>query len=175
MDDVVLLDTTIASAVWDLGDPSHQSVFQRISALGVDVVSICAVTVGEVLYGLQVSPCADPARHQAVKQALAAYRAWPIDHHTAEVFATLRGRLFERYSPRNARGRLTKKQPEELIDETSAKTLGIQENDLWIISVAVQYDLRFITSDRKLERILQIASEHLAYSRAEIWDRSTSD
>lgn len=175
MDDVILLDTTIASAVWDLGDPAHQSVFGRVSALGIDVVTICSVTVGEVLYGLQVSPCADPARHQAVKQALAAYRVWPVDHHTAEVYAILRGHLFERYSTRDARGRLTRKQPEDLIDETSARVLGIQENDLWIISVAAQYDLRFITGDRKLERILQIAGEHLAYNRAEIWAPNASD
>jgi len=171
VDDVVLLDTTIASAVWDLGDPSHASMFQRISALGLDVITICAVTVGEALYGLQVSPCADPTRHQAVKQAMSTYRPWPIDHHTAEVFAELRGRLFQQYAPKDARGRLTKKQPEELTDETAAKTLGIQENDLWIISVAVQYDLKFITSDKKLDRILRIAEEHLNYARAEIWDR----
>lgn len=169
MDDLILLDTTVATAIWDLNHPAHSNFYARVSAFGESIVRISVVTVGEALYGLAVSPAAAPERHEAVKAAMSAYAAWPIDHHVAEVYAELRGRLFVRHSPRDVRGRLTKKQPEELIDQTTAKALGIQENDLWIISVAVTYNLRFITCDDSLSRILELATEHMDYTRAEIW------
>jgi len=66
------------------------------------------------------------------------------------------------------RNRLKEKRPEDLLDRTTSRELGIQENDLWIVSVAVQYNLRFITGD-KMDRILAAAKDVHAYDRAWIW------
>jgi tRNA(fMet)-specific endonuclease VapC len=175
MQDVYLLDTTIASIAWDGGHPNHKYVRKRLADLGEDPITVCVITVAEVLYGLNVSQGADRDRHDAVRRAMLEYKIWDVDRHTAQVYANLRGRLFELYSPRDKRGRLTKKQPEELRDRTTGKELGIQENDLWIVSTAVQYDIRFITSDKKLERILDVAKEVRSYDRAEIWSLATSE
>lgn len=175
MQDVYLLDTTIASIAWDGGHPHHKYVRKKLADLGEDAISVCVITVAEVLYGLQVSQGVDHDRHDAVKRAMLQYKTWDIDRHTAQVYAEIRGRLFELYSPRDKRGKLTKKQPEELRDQTTARELGIQENDLWIVSVAVQYDIRFITSDTKLERILDVAYEIRSYDRADIWSLDTSE
>ena len=65
----------------------------------------------------------------------------PISRHTAEPYGQIRSALFAQYSPRDSRGRIQKKWPEDLVDLTTSKALGIQENDLWIVSVAVGYDL----------------------------------
>ena len=54
---------------------------------------------------------------------------------------------------------------EDIIDRTTGKELGIQENDLWILSVAVQYNLVFVTNDRMIRAI-----EATRYSdRTEYW------
>jgi predicted nucleic acid-binding protein len=169
MKDAYLLDTSIASIAWDGGHPSHHQTRGGLAALGDVSISVCAITIAEVLYGLYVSPSIDRQRHDAVRQALEQYHVWDVDRHTAEVYARIRGRLFELYAPRDRKGRLTAKQPEDLRDRTMAKELGIQENDLWVLSVAVQYDLRFLTSDKKMQRILDVAKEIHGYDRALVW------
>ena len=173
MQDAYLLDTTVASIAWDGQDPDHEKVRQNLADLGEASISVCVVTVAEVLYGLEVSPNIDRLRHAAVKHALWQYKIWDIDPHTSEVYAPLRGRLFEKYAPRDRKGRIKTKWPEDLREKTSAKELGIQENDLWIVSVAVQYDLNFVTMDKKMQRILDVATALYQYDLAIIWPQSS--
>jgi predicted nucleic acid-binding protein len=66
------------------------------------------------------------------------------------------------------------KRPEALRETSSAREFGIQENDLWIVSVAVTHDLYLITRDTKLERILDVASRLFAYDRYEYWSAASS-
>ncbi len=91
---------------------------------------------------------------------MAAYEVLPVDHHAGRTYGEIRGALFMRYAPRNARGRMTKKVPEDLVEPATGKTLGIQENDLWIVSVAVEYDLRLVTGDHAegMRRVLETAN-----------------
>jgi tRNA(fMet)-specific endonuclease VapC len=163
-----LLDTPVASWLWDGLNPNHAVARARLTGLRDAPVFVSAVTVGEVAYGLGVSPAIDPSRHAVVREAMAAYEILPIDRHTAEVYGWIRAMLFGQYSPRDRRGRLQTKAPEDLVEPTTGKALGIQENDLWIVSTAVQYDLRFITNDQAegMRRIL-LAANHL--ERAEFW------
>ncbi len=170
MQDAFLLDTNIASRAWDAGNPKNVKIRQRLENLGENSLSICAVTTGEILYGLEVSPGIDTTRHEKVREAMSSYFVWDIDSHTAEFYARLRGRLFELYSPRDKRGRLQNKNIEDLIDPTTAKELGIQENDLWIMSVAVEYNMRFITADKKMRPIITVAHEVYSYDKVELWD-----
>jgi predicted nucleic acid-binding protein len=169
MQDAYLLDTGVASIAWDGEHRAHHEIREKIAAFGEASISVCIVTIAEVLYGLEVSPHIDRQRHDAVKHALWQYKVWDIDRHTAQVYAPMRGRLFKQYAPRGRRGRLTTKWPEVLLESTSAKELGIQENDLWIVSVAIQYDLRFVTSEQKIKRILDVADETFGYDRALVW------
>jgi tRNA(fMet)-specific endonuclease VapC len=166
--DAYLLDTSIASIAFDAGNKSHVEVRRRLSELGESPISICSVSLGEVEYGLQVSPGIDTARHRTVRSNLLQYQILDIDRHTGKVYGEMRGELFRRYGIRDARGRLKEKRPEDLLDRTTSRELGIQENDLWIVSVAVQYNLRFITRD-KMDRILTAAKDFHGYDRAWIW------
>ena len=166
--DAYLLDTSIASIAFDAGNQSHTGVRARLATLGDDSISICSVSLGEVEYGLQVSPGIDAERHQTVRNNLLQYQIMGIDRHTGKLYGELRGELFRRYGTRDGRNRLKEKRPEDLLDRTTSRELGIQENDLWIVSVAVQYNLRFITGD-KMDRILAAAKDVHAYDRAWIW------
>jgi predicted nucleic acid-binding protein len=174
MADAYLLDTSIATIAWDGGHPSHTLVRGRLAVLDDDMISVCAISIGEKEYGLQVSPGIDVARSDAVRSAMLQYHVWPIDHHTSRYYGQLRGELFKRYASRDKQNRLKEKRPEALIDKTTARELGIQENDLWIVSVAVQYDLQLVTADKRIERILTIANELFGYDRGNQWDITTS-
>jgi tRNA(fMet)-specific endonuclease VapC len=166
--DAYLLDTSIASIAFDAGHQAHAEVRRRLAALGDDSISICSVSLGEVEYGLQISPGIDPARHRTIRNNLLQYQILDIDRHTGKLYGELRGELFRKYGTRDSRGRLKEKRPEDLLDRTTSRELGIQENDLWIISVAIQYNLRFITGDT-MDRILAAAKAVHTYDRAWIW------
>ncbi len=150
------MDTNIASAAWDYGAPNHRYVRQRLGELGDAPVSVAAVSIAEVEYGLQTAPLIDTQRQAAVRSAMASYHVLDVDRHTAEIYAEIRADLFRTHSPRKGRGRLTRRYVEDLVDRTTGKQLGIQENDLWIVSVAVQYNLIFVTND-KMRRVIEAA------------------
>lgn len=163
-----LLDTTIASASWDCGAPGHTNVRQRLEKLGNALVYVSAVSIAEVEYGLRTAPAIDVQRQSTVRDAMAGFKVLDVDRHTAEAYAEIRADLFRAHSPRNRRGRLTQRRVEDLVDRTTGKELGIQENDLWIVSVAVQYNLIFVTNDR-MQRVIDAAT----YSeRTEFWNQS---
>lgn len=163
-----LLDTSVASWLWDGGNPNHATARARLAALDEAPVFVCAVTIGEIAYGLGVSPAIDATRHSMVRSAMTGYQILPVDRHTGDVYGQIRAALFAQHSPRDRRGRMQKKVPEDLVETTTGKALGIQENDLWIVSMAVQYDLRLVTSDQAegMRRVL-VAANYL--HRAEFW------
>ncbi|MEA3417047.1 MAG: hypothetical protein U9R02_12995 [Thermodesulfobacteriota bacterium] len=84
-----------------------------------------------------------------------------IDKHTIGSYSDLRAELFKNYSSRNRRGRLTVKWPEDLFDRTTAKELGVQENDIWIAAQAIQYNLVLVTDDHMFR--LKEVSKSLSY------------
>lgn len=145
-----LLDTSVASVAWDGLHKDHAFIRTRLAPIPEDLLYVCPITLAEVEYGLQISPHLDAARQKAIRAEMAGYKVMPIDRHTPEPYARIRAALFQAFAPRtqrDQRGRRRSKYIEDLIDRTTEKTLGIQENDLWIVAVAVQYDLRFATCD----------------------------
>ena len=57
-------------------------------------------------------------------------------------------KLFQQFASNAKKGKISSKRPEELVDKTTGKELGIQENDLWIAAIAVQYNLVLVTQDK---------------------------
>ncbi|MXZ03304.1 MAG: type II toxin-antitoxin system VapC family toxin [Chloroflexi bacterium] len=154
-----LLDTNIASAAWDFGSPNHSVVRERLKQLASSIVYVSAITIAEVEYGLEIAPNIDVERQSKVREAMQNYTVLHVDHHTAPVYGKIRANLFRAHAPRNRRGRLSRRRVEDLVDRTTGKELGIQENDLWIVSVAVQYNLDFVTNDR-MHRVIEAADYH---------------
>ena len=157
MPDAFLFDTNIATAMWDTGSPYHQRAREFESSLGGDArILISAVTLAEVEYGLRTAPKIDAARQAVVRNAMGSYElVMPITRHTVEFYSEIRSKLFMTYSPRNARGRLTKHRVEDLVEHTTAKLLGVQENDVWIAAQAMEMNLVLVTEDR-MDRITSL-------------------
>ena len=166
-DEGYLLDTSIASIAVYERHRLHGEVRMRLDSMESDIIFISAISVAESEYGLNLNPL---ERHelQAIRKAIETYQIMPIDHHTAKVYGEIRAELFRSYAPRNNRAKVSTRYSEDLREPTSGKELGIQENDLWIVSVAVQYNLIFLTRDSAggMQKIVEKANY---VHRTEFW------
>ncbi len=167
-----LLDTNIASALWDQGDKHHLDALKFVTdaAANGDLVYVSRVTIAEIEYGYKLHLSADPARRAKAEAAMRAYKAIrEIDKGTTEHYANIRAELFRRFAPRDAKSRIRRVRPEQLVDKTTGLELGIQENDLWIAAIAVEYNMILVTDDR-MARIQDVAPGLSVVK----WKRSTS-
>ena len=108
-EEVYLLDTSVASVVFDKVNPDHSTVRKNLEQLGEGIIYICPVSVGEIEYGLKVAPSIDSSRQIMVQDAMAQYECLDIDRHASESYSDIRANLFRRYSPKDRRNRLIKK------------------------------------------------------------------
>ena len=150
MPDAYLFDTNIATAVWDKGNPDHLTARAYQLSLGASVtVLVSVVTLAEVEYGLRIAPRIDASRQSDVRSAMSSYPlVMPITRHTIEFYSEIRSKLFVDYSPKDARGRLTAHWVEDLVDRTTGKALGAQENDIWIAAQALEMNVALVTDDK---------------------------
>src|SRR6266446_1989155 len=156
MKNVYLLDTNVASAFWDEGHPNYQDARNFVEDLGTDVVYISRFVVAEVLYGHKVHAGSDAARRKIIEDKMSAFRLIKdVDKHTVEPYSDIRTALFTEFGHRNKEGQIKKRRPESLVDETTSEQLGIEENDLWMAAIAVQYNMIFV-SDDKMKRIKKV-------------------
>ncbi len=148
--DGYLLDTNAASVLWDARHTDHGKIRSFLESVSLAPVWISIITLAEVEYGLKTAPSMDVDLQRDVRGEMAKYlEVLKPGKHTVAPYSDLRAELFKTYAPRNRKGRLTKKRPGELFERTSAKELhGAQENDIWIASLAIQYNLILVTEDR---------------------------
>ena len=153
-----LLDTNIVAYWFDRGRPQHERVGHHIQELPETTpLMISAITLGEIEFGLQVAQAETPEQE--------AFRAFihtnlpmvlDITKATRIYYGALRASVFEKYAPNVKRRRGLR--PEQLIDPVTSQELGIQENDLWIATPALEYHLVLVTND-KMERIRDVCKE----------------
>lgn len=155
--EVYLLDTNIASAAWNVRHSAHTVVIDKLRQLGLARIFISCVTIAEIEFGLQVTPQIDADKQRIVRSNMDSYEPLRIDKHTAKEYARIRASLFRQFWPKSRS--LKFRYIEDLVDEVTGKSLGIQENDLWIVSVAVQYNCILVTGDRAsgMQRIVDVA------------------
>jgi PIN domain. len=156
MTKVYLLDTNLTSALWDELNPHYETARNFISGLGDSVIYISRFVEAEILYGHKVHESSDSARRQKIEENM---RAFPlvmdVNQHTADPYSDIRAALFKEFAPRDLKGRMKKLRPESLIDKTTSEQLQIQENDLWMAAIAVQYKMTFVSED-KMKRIKKV-------------------
>lgn len=163
-----LLDTNmlghIAAAKAGSKSPLALLVKKRldeISLLAGRKIFICAVTVGEVEYGLQIAPTANAVAQGEVRKVLYSFEqatVLSVDQNVAKnSYAPIRALLFKKFADKTTKGRAKKNHVGEWKDPATQKELGIQENDLWIASVAITYNLTLVTAD-KMNNIKQATS-----------------
>lgn len=169
-----LLDTTMLSYIaaakckCGLDKNKVQNVRNRIQAIqGTGRrMYISAITIGESEYGLRIATKADPIQQAEARSVINAFLPGlilSIDTAIArEHYSNLRASLFEKFAPRDTRGLAKSNFIGEWIEPINQKALGIQENDIWIASVAMAYNLTLVSSD-KMVRIRDVAGGTLSY------------
>ena len=161
-----LFDTCIVDDLLDSTSERHDAAVQRFSGLSEeDLALVSVITLGEIEYGIRVAPV-ERAEALAGFRRLVADKfpyVLPIQEATSEPYGELRGRLFQQYSPREARGR--KRRVEQIQDPESGLAMGIQENDLWLVAQAYEHNLILVTRD-KMRSLAAIASPDVQF---EFW------
>lgn len=155
---VYLLDTNIASALWDELDENHDDalVFMESAASSGDVIYVSRITIAEIEYGYKLYASKQPDRRRKAEGAMRAYTLIKdINKNTTEPYSDIRAALFTQFAPRNVKDRIRNVRPERLTDKTTARELGIQENDLWIAAIAVEYNM-FLVSDDRMDHIKSV-------------------
>jgi len=160
--DGYLFDTNAVSPLWNARHPEHGTVKAFFSGVSHSPVWLSIIALAEIEYGLKITPKMDIDSQNQVRREMSNHPLiLDIDKHTIGPYSDLRAELFKNYSPRDRRGRLTVKWPEDLIERMSAKELGVQENDIWIAAQAIQYNLILVTDD-SMQRLAEV-SENLDY------------
>jgi len=157
-----LLDTNAVSPLWNARHPEHNTVESFLAGASQSPVWLSTIVLAEIEYGLKITPKMDIDSQNQVRREMSNHPLiLDIDKHTIAPYSDLRAALFHTFSPRDRRGRLTVKWPEDLFERTSAKELGVQENDIWIAAQAIQYNLILVTDDH-MQRLANV-SENMDY------------
>lgn len=160
--DGYLFDTNAVSPLWNARHPEHDTIKTFFSGISHSPVWLSTIVLAEIEYGLKIAPKMDIDAQNKIRSEMAKFSlVLDIDKHTVGPYSDLRAELFKKYSQKDRRGRLTAKWPEDLFERTSAKQLGVQENDVWIAAQAIQYDLILVTDDF-MQRLVEV-SENLEY------------
>ncbi|MBC8273548.1 MAG: hypothetical protein H8E40_01050 [Chloroflexi bacterium] len=106
-------------------------------------------------------------KQQQVRENINSYVSVTLDRYTAECYGQVRAILFKKYWFPYNKNKKTQ-YIEDLVDDVTGKSLGIQENDLWIVSVAVQYNYVLVTGDKAIgmQRVVEAASYQ---TRTQYW------
>lgn len=148
--DQIILDTNFVSILFDARRPNHDVARLRAQAFGrSDLVYLSAVVLAELRYGMEAAQRAgqDVTHIRQTLSRAASYPLAEVGRHTAEAYGDVKARLADHYLD------LTRRPPRWLEDwqeRGSAKTLQVDENDLWIVAQAVERDYLLVTSDRRL-------------------------
>ncbi len=158
-----LLDTNmlgyLTEAKWGRDKPHVRNVQDRVTQATNQNgrrLFIAAITAGECECGLRMARRADLAQQALAREVLRSFPAvLSIDNSIAvDHYAGIRAKLFERYAPKTARETAKNSCVEQWIDPVTGKTLGVDENDLWIVATAMAHNLTLVTNDR-LKRIIE--------------------
>lgn len=160
-----LIDTQTIRYWYDPVCPQHEAVVTNLERLQKQVESsehkprlvVSVITLGEIEFGHRVNPSADPEVRMDYVRFVNEQLPMRLDvtEDATAFFGEIRRRLFDKYAPGDKRR--PKMRPEQLIDPTTSKELGIQENDLWLCAQAVAHRMVLVTNDgmRRIREVSQ--------------------
>jgi len=158
--DQILLDTNFVSVLFDPRRPNFNAVEARAQAFSQsDLVYLSVVVLAELRYGMEAAQRVgqDISHIRRTLTHAANYPLAEIGRHTAEAYGDVKARLAEHYLDLSRR---TPRWLEDWQDRASGKMLQIDENDLWIVSQAIERDYLLVTSDQRLaDRFLPVIPE----------------
>lgn len=129
-----LLDTHIVS-YWMRGDPR---VTERLRQRSPSELALSAITLAEILYGIERSPTRKRERRHRIQQITGALRLYPFDEDAARKYASVRSQLERAGQP-------------------------ISERDTQIAAIALAHQLILVTHNmREFGRVTRLRVEDWA-------------
>lgn len=149
-----LLDTNMLGYFAELhagiDNPTTRQIKQYLNNISKSSkVLLSPISIGEVEYGIRVGPYEKEEHYESVRKTILAFQCLDIDRNVAfENYSTLRAKLFDKYAPKEKKGKSSKKRISEWFEPTKDKDLQVDENDVWIAAVAMTYNLILVTNDK---------------------------
>jgi predicted nucleic acid-binding protein len=174
-----LLDNNVISVLARPTDPRYSIASAHLDRIGESPIFVPVIAIAEIEFGMLKAEAPDLEQQASLRQYLASFSTpLAVDRNTIEPYALIRAELWREHGTRKARGH-KEKLPEELLDRVTGKELGIDERDLLIASVAVQYNLILATMDRNSGMLaIEAAAQRVANAgkpfnlRVEDWSKS---
>jgi tRNA(fMet)-specific endonuclease VapC len=136
-----LLDTNHCSRII-FGETNVIRRLQEHIGLGV---ATSVIVQGELLYMVQKSS-QQAANLRFVRTFLQTIDLYPISGGVADVYGSLKGEIVENFGPKDKAKRR----------KFTVQDLGFSDNDLWIASTALHYNLTVVSEDSDFQRIQQV-------------------
>lgn len=133
-----LLDTNHCSNII-LGNPT---LIRRVAEVGESKIATSAITEGELIYMAENS-LQKEENLLIFDRFLQDIPIYGIDEETGRIYGSLKAQIMARFGPKERSKRR----------RTRTANLGIDENDLWIASIALQHGLIIISADNDFRRI----------------------
>ncbi len=136
-----LLDTNHCTGII----ANEAAVLRGVARAGEQNVATCVTVRGELIYMAYNSERVVENLAQ-VHSFLADIRVYVIDEQTADLYGELKGAVMRHFGPKekSKRRRVTIQQ------------LGVGDNDLWIVAVALQHGLTVVSVDADFARLQQV-------------------
>jgi predicted nucleic acid-binding protein len=116
---------------------------QRILSVGSAPVATCSVVHGELVFGALLSDRAIE-NYGKIQAFMGAIEVLPVTDRAADLYGKLKDSVVRKYAPRVGK---------KLWKKLFGGDIGIQDNDLWIASVAIDYGLTVVSDDTDFMRI----------------------
>ena len=159
-----LLDTNIISILANPKNPKHVVVRKKFSQLPKDSpIMLPVIAIAEIEFGMNKAGIGRAKKQRELLRIF--FSDFPlhlaIDDDTIEPYALVRAKIWLEYgTPTKKRRGHKEKVPDDLFDRVTGKKLGIDERDILIASVAIQYNLVLATADNNegMKRIVKAAN-----------------
>ncbi|MHC5818013.1 MAG: type II toxin-antitoxin system VapC family toxin [Nostoc sp.] len=136
-----LLDTNHCSFLME-GVPS---VANHLRSLGQVQLATSVIVAGELRFMAQNSE-QKAANLIKINAFLRRINLYGIDKETTEIYGDFKSEIIKQFGPKEKSKRRT----------TKLTTIGISENDLWIVATALRHSLILVSCDSDFERMRQV-------------------
>jgi predicted nucleic acid-binding protein len=143
-----LLDTNIISILVRPQSQKYPAVRSHLARVADELIMLPVIAIAEIEFGMAKVEISDESQKATLRKFFADYPLHlGIDDNTIEPYSLVRAELWKLYATPKKRGH-KEKVPEDLFDRVTGRELGIDERDILIASVAIQYNLILATADR---------------------------
>lgn len=133
-----LLDTNHCSLIL----LKNETIFKYINQVGIGNIATSIITVGELSFMAENSQYKQ-SNLLRLEEFLADLRVYYIDEKTAKIYGEIKALIIKEFGP-------TEKSKRK---KTTINKLGFDENDLWILAIALRNQLTVVSADSDFVRM----------------------